>query len=192
MIICLTGIDGCGKGTQKELLKVHLENSGKAVFISKAYGDAEKECFSAFIEYWTQESILFLFQALHVEQRMKAEKALTRGDIVIADRWDESYLAYHSTHGILSSNPCLREQLNSIAFGGIIPDVTFFLNVSVDKARERMLSRGMDFFDRLSNDYHSTMRNEYLSIATDRKWVVIDGTKSPLEIHRGILRELGL
>ncbi len=192
MIICLTGIDGCGKGTQKELLKAHLENSRKAVFLSKAYGDAEKECFSAFVEYWTQESILFLFQALHAEQRVKAEKALARGAIVIADRWDESYLAYHSTHGILLSNPGLRDQLNSIAFGGIIPDVTFFLDVPVERARERMLSRGMDFFDRLSNDYHSTMRNEYLSIATDRKWIIIDGTKSPLEIHREILRELGL
>lgn len=191
MLICLTGIDGCGKGTQKELLRAHFQNAGKAVFMSKAYGDAEKECFSAFIEYWTQESILFLFQALHVEQRVKAEKALGRGDIVIADRWDESYLAYHSTHGILSSDPCLRDQLNKIAFAGIFPDVTFFLDVSVEQARKRLLSRGMDFFDRLSSDYHSTMRNEYLSIATARKWIIIDGTNPALDIHKEILRMIG-
>lgn len=191
MLICLTGIDGCGKGTQKELLRVHLQNMGKSVFMSKAYGDAEKECFSAFVEYWTQESILFLFQALHVEQRVRVEKALTRGEVVVADRWDESYLAYHSTHGILSLDPFLRDQLNRIAFAGIIPDFTFFLDVSVEQARQRLLSRGMDFFDSLSSEYHNTMRNEYLNIATTRNWIILDGTKPHLEIHREILRVLG-
>lgn len=192
MIICITGIDGCGKGTQKELLATRLQNAGKTVFLSKAYGDAEKECFSAFMEYWSQESILFAFQALHVEQRVRAKRAEARGEIVIADRWDESYVAYHTAYGILENDPTLRDRLNEIAFAGIVPDHTFFLDVSVEEAEKRLVTRGMDFFDKRGVEYHNTMRSQYLRIAAERGWSILDGGKSAVAIHHEILKVLGL
>lgn len=187
MIICFSGVDGCGKGTQKDLLTIALRAKGKSVFSSKAYGDGEKECFAPFIEYWSQEAILFLFQALHVEQRKHMEKALQRGEIVIADRWDESYLAYHRTYGILKDDPTLRNLLNAIVFKGIIPDITFLLDVPVEQTRKRLQLRGADFFDKLPETYHETMRKEYLRLAEERKWIVLDGTRPAIEIHKNIL-----
>ena len=187
MIICFSGLDGCGKGTQKELLAKRLRRRGRRVFMSKAYGEAEKECFSAFVSQWSQESILFLFQALHAEQRLQAEAALARGEIVIADRWDESYLAYHAAHGILARNPDLREALNGIAFSGILPDLAFFLDLPVDAAKQRIESRGSDFFDRLPAVYHRTMRNEYLRIARERGWHILDGARSVEKIHADVM-----
>ncbi|MEK7608041.1 MAG: dTMP kinase [Patescibacteria group bacterium] len=190
MFICFSGIDGCGKGTQKEFLADYYRGLGNRVFLSKAYGDAEKECFSAFIERWSQEAILFLFQALHTEQRKKAEQALQRGEIVIADRWDESYLAYHEAFGILSMYPALRARLNEIAFASMAPDVTFLIDLSEESARKRLQSRGMDFFDRLSADYHRTMRRKYLELAKERNWIVIDGAKTPADIRADVIAHL--
>lgn len=189
-IICFSGIDGCGKGTQKDLLVSYFQKNGKKVFLSKAYGDAEKECFSSFIEYWSQESILFLFQALHVEQRKQALEAIKRNEIVIADRWDDSYLAYHSKFGILATEVGLRNKLNEIAFQGIKPDITFLLDTPIEIAQERLSIRGADYFDKLPPSYHKIMRDAYLALAKKWKWIVIDGTLPTSEIHSKVIASL--
>lgn len=186
MLICLTGIDGCGKGTQLSLLTEYLEKQNFPVFVSKAYGDAEKECFSAFINTWSQTAILFLFQALHAEQSLKVRRALAQRRIVIADRWDEAYLAYHSRYGILSCDPKLRARLNEIAFEGISPDVTILLDVPVKVALKRLEARGKDFFDKLPQSYHQAMRDEYLRLAKEKNWHVVDGTRPAIDIHSRI------
>lgn len=192
MLISFTGIDGCGKGTQIELLTEHLEDMGEDVAVSKAYGDREKELFSIFMRKWDQKAILFLFQAFHVKQCKKAKRNLEKGKMVVADRWDESYLAYHSTHGILSEDPELREQLNKIAFEGIVPDETFLIDVSIETARERMSARGSDFFDELPDPYHLTMREQYKKIVREREGHIIDGEQSIEEIHNEIIKHLSL
>ncbi len=190
MIICITGIDGCGKGTQINLLANFLRKKNYDVFISKAYGEKEKKLLSSFIESLHPISMMFLFQALHTQQRINTEKALEKNKIIIADRWDESYLAYHSNYGILKDNPQLREELNRIAFNNIIPDVTFLLRLSVSVARSRCQIRGADFFDRLSSEYHKTMQNAYLKIAKERHWIILNGAKPELTIHKEIIRHL--
>jgi dTMP kinase len=184
LLINITGIDGCGKGTQLGHLADFLRSKNKPVFMSKAYGDAEKELFALFMETATPEGVLFLFQALHAEQRAKAEKALKRGEIVLADRWDDSYEAYHSQNGILSSDQKLRFRLNEIAFGGICADITFLLKVPVDIAMERCRIRGADFFDLKGREYHQSLSDRMDQLAAEQNWVVLDGTLPHREIHR--------
>lgn len=183
MLFNITGIDGCGKGAQIELLDKFLRQQGFETFISKAYGDAEKECFSAFIEYWDQISIMFAFQAMHTHQRVEAEQALTRRQVVIADRWDESYFAYHTNHGLLKNEPDLRNRLNAIAFNGMTPDVTFFLRVSPETAQKRRQVRGEDFFDRRGETYHRIMAEAYELMAKEQGWIIVDGEPEIRRVH---------
>ncbi len=192
MIICITGLDGCGKSTQIDLLKKYFKKKDYSVFVSKAYGKDEKECLERFIQYWNPLAIMFFFQALHSQQRIETVKALKKGKIIIADRWDESYLAYHSHFGLLSKNEPLRKRLNEIAFAGIIPDITFLLDIPIEIAMERTKNRGVDFFDKHPWDYHSVMRIGYLKLAKKRKWIVLDGTASPKNIHKQIKSYLSL
>lgn len=192
MIICITGIDCCGKGTQIRFLEEFLRKMGHDVFLSKAYGQTEKECFSLFLEYWHPTSIMFLFQALHTHQRVKTERMLRKNKIVIADRWDESYLIYHSNYGILKHKTNLRNHLNEIAFSNIFPDITFLLKIKIIAAKQRCKHRGEDFFDKLPAEYHETMQNGYLEMAKNRNWIIVNGEKSIKEIHekiRDCLRE---
>jgi len=130
---------------------------------------------------------MFLFQAFHTQQRKEAEMAIKKGKIVIADRWDESYIIFHSNYGILKEDNILRERLNEIAFDGIIPDVSILLDISVEKAQKRCNIRGADFFDKMPTEYHKTMRRGYLELARKREGLVIDGDKTTKEIHKIIL-----
>ena len=49
MIINITGIDGCGKTTQVDLLSQCLRAIDREVFVSKAFGYREKAVYSELI-----------------------------------------------------------------------------------------------------------------------------------------------
>jgi dTMP kinase len=187
MLISFVGIDGSGKSTQIEYFQNYLKKCNRDVFFSKAYGPDERKQFEVFIERCSQESVLFIFQALHTEQRIKVVNAINDGKIVIADRWDETYEAYHSTFGILSDKETLRNELNTIAFNNIKPDLTFFIDTPVEVAMSRCSNRGADFFDKKPKEYHENIRNKMAKMAVLYDWVVIDGTKDPLAMHAEII-----
>ncbi len=191
MLINITGIDGCGKGTQIVLLKNFLSKKYK-VEVVKAYDELEKELFSSYIEYASQIEIMFLFQAFHTKQRIAAQKALGSGKIVIADRWDETYFGYHSQYGFLSQDREKREWLNQIAYAGLKPDLSFLIDIDVSKAMQRCIDRGADFFDKKSVEHHTSLRKKYLEIAKmgDSKWIVLDGNKNILAIHKEIVNKI--
>lgn len=184
MLICITGIDGCGKGTQIWLLKKALESRGLNIFVSKAYGDSEKESFAHFFHFWDNLAITLIFQGLHRQQYIDAKKAQEDGKIVIADRWDESYLAYHKQFGIFSKRKQLRDELHDLAFEGVKPNLTILIDTTVEEADARMIARGKDFFDSKDVEYHSRMRAAYLEMAKDSGWVIVDGKKAPNKIHQ--------
>ena len=190
MLINITGIDGCGKGTQLQHLADYLTQEGRTVFLSKAYGPREKELFAPFIEKAHALTIMFLFQAMHVEQRVQAEAALQRGAIVLADRWDCAYQAFHSQHGALATDQDLRDKLNELAFGGIIPDITFLLRIPVSVGMERCRIRGADFFDRMGEEHHRSNADYLDHLAAEHGWVIIDGEKPHGEIHQEIVETI--
>lgn len=190
MLIGFAGIDGSGKSSQVVLLNDYLRYLKIPVFISKAYGAKEKSCFEAYIRNCDQLSIMFLFQAMHANQRLLAHKALLSGKTVIADRWDESYLAYHRQFGILSQDKNLREKLNHLAFNDMSPDITFYLRVPAKTAIARTRIRGATFFDKKSIDYHEAIATALDSLASERDWVVIDGCQPQMDIHLEIVQRV--
>lgn len=192
MLICITGIDGCGKSIQIKFLKDYLEKKGYNVAISKAYGEAEKELFSLYIENLHQTAILFLFEAMHAQQCILAKQELARGKIVIADRWDESYLVYHSHYGVLKDKPKLRAAITKLSFQGIVPDITFLLKVSYEAAQKRCEARGLDYFDKKPKEYHETMQKGYINLIKKRGGIIINGEQSIKLIHQEIISHLPL
>lgn len=193
MLISLSGIDGCGKTLQVNLLEAWLKRNGKTCFIAKAYDDMAKVILRPYMETWTDDAaIMFLFQALHAQQHAVTIKALSEGSIVIADRWDESYYAYHENFGFLAERSAIREQLNSLAFHDKLPDIGFVIEVPPKIARRRRESRGqIERFEDRSDYYYQTVQSSYRKIALERNWVILDGTKTPEKIHQEIIETLG-
>lgn len=192
MLITISGIDGCGKTLQVQLLQAWLEKQNKTSIVVKAYDDMAKIACRPFMEVWTDDAaIMFLFQALHAQQYAVAIEALKQGHIVIADRWDESYLAYHQNFGFLSVREDIRSMLNSLAFRDQIPDIGFIIAVPPEIARKRRISRGkMERFEDRSDEYYDIVQKTYCAIAAERHWFVLDGTKTPQMIHEEIINAL--
>lgn len=183
MLFTITGIDGSGKSTQIYLLKKFLEIKGYSVSVSKAYGNAEKEGLAHFFQYWDDLTITFIFQGLHRQQYVETKKRLNDGRIVLADRWDETYLAYHTKFGFLSENYETMCRLNKLAFEGLVPDITFFIDTPIEVARRRLKARGMDFFDKKSAEHHLKMRESIIEVLKERNSIFITGDKDINEIH---------
>lgn len=189
MLLVVSGIDGCGKSTQVSLLAGWLRNIGVPVFLSKAYNDEAKAILRQYINNWnSEEAIMFLFQALHSQQYFESVSAINRGYTVIADRWDESYLAYHSNFGELSRNEKLLSDINRLAFQDLLPDLGFLITIPVDLAEKRRKFRGkIERFESRSLEYFNIIQKKYLSIAKDRGWYIIDGTRNEEEVHAEII-----
>lgn len=193
MLISFAGIDGSGKSSQVTLLHAYFTSIGKKSFISKAYHTKEKKVFERYLAQCDQVAMMFLFQALHVQQRITTSRALEKGEIVIADRWDESYIAYHRRNGVLAKDSQLRETLNKLAFADMTPCITFYIRTPVHICRMRTVLRGNpSIFDEKEAVYHQAFSDELDNLAIERKWIVLEGEKPQDEIHNRIISNLPL
>lgn len=164
LFITFEGIDGCGKTTQIELLKQDLEKKGYTVIVTrepgaKGLGEKLREILLNYDGEVSSncESFLFLAdRAQHIDTIIKP--AIDKGTIVLCDRHTDSTVAYQGYGRQLNLEQIY--QLNKIATNGIIPDITFVLDIDIDtslkrigKGRDRMENSGREFFERVRKGY---------------------------------------
>lgn len=164
LFITFEGIDGCGKTTQIELLKESLEKKGYTVLLTrepgaKGLGEKLREILLNYDGEVSSncESFLFLAdRAQHIDTIIKP--AIDKGVIVLCDRHTDSTVAYQGYGRLLDLEQIY--QLNKIATNGIIPDITFILDIDIDtslqrigKGRDRMENSGREFFERVRKGY---------------------------------------
>lgn len=190
MLFAITGINGSGKSTQIKMLKGFLERAGYKIFVSKAYRGDLKKRLNPIIENWDNLAITFLFQGLHRQQYIEAARALKNKQIVLADRWDETFLSFHGNYGLLSKNKKMRQQWNDLAFNKLVPDLTFFIDINPKEALARIKRRGGDFLDQGSEKYYRSIRRSTIEALAGRPVVFIDGLKTKSEINKIIISEV--
>ena len=171
LFITFEGIDGCGKTTQIELLKEELEKKGYTVLLTrepgaKGLGEKLREILLNYDGEVSSncESFLFLAdRAQHIDTIIKP--AIDKGVIVLCDRHTDSTVAYQGYGRQLDLEQIY--QLNKIATNGIIPDITFILDIDIDtslqrigKGRDRMENSGREFFERVRNGYIEISKQE--------------------------------
>ena len=194
LFIVIEGLDGAGGTTQCRLLQSWLERRGHTVVSTNEPTDRPV---GKFIRSVLQdphskvgdEVLAYLFAADrqdHLDGRVKP--ALSRGEVVISDRYYHSSLAYQS----LSLDFDFVAQLNG-AFPA--PDITIFLSLEPETSFARVQKRGLpierfETLDRLrsiSQSYnrvldHCQKRGEHL--------LCLDATQSIEEIHEQICIEI--
>lgn len=199
-LICFEGIAGSGKTTQSLLLKKRLESAGFAgsVIVSKAYEAEEKEAADQLIKSLqinpSSTAMMFLFQALHALQYEQTKNALEEGKIVIADRWGDSFWAYHSNFGFLSREPHeVLAVLDRLAFQELKPDLTFILDVSPEVAIKRFSARGPDnklFPQENLPAFLGILRTHYLKDLTRPSRQLIDASLSVESVEQLIWKKV--
>jgi dTMP kinase len=193
MLITFEGGEGCGKSTHAQLLKEYLELSGKQVVLTKEPGGTifgvtlRKILLEGDFSLESQSEI-FLFAADRMEHVEKVIRpALAEGKIVISDRFIDSTIAYQLGGRGLPED--LVRYINWISCRGLIPDITFLLDVKVEEGLKRALGRGAaDRFEKEILAFHERVRDKYLEIAQNEpeRVKVIETFKDVSEVQKEI------
>ena len=194
LFIAFEGGDGAGKSTQVALLREALEAAGRTVTVTRQPGGTTlgREIRDLVLHgdhvAPRAEALLFAAdKAHHVDQLIKP--ALDRGEVVLTDRYTDSSVAYQGAGRDLGAQEI--HDLNMWAVDDLVPDLTVVVDVSAAEGRRR---RG-DVHDRLEAEedtFHEAIRAHYLAMAqgNPQRYVVVDGTLSPDEIHARVVERL--
>ncbi|HEX6976814.1 MAG TPA: dTMP kinase [Patescibacteria group bacterium] len=126
-----------------------------------------------------------LFQASRAELVSKVIKpALDNGRVVILDRYMDSSIAYQGGGRGLGVD--VIHYLNDLSTQGLVPDLTFLLDIDPETGIERKNKDGsLNRLDLEKIEFHKKVRYEYLREAvqdTKGRFVVINATASPEEV----------
>lgn len=187
--ITFEGSEGCGKTTQIEALAKALEAQGKTVLITREPGGTligekirnllQDPSHKNDIRDMTE---LLLFSASRAELiTSHIQPALSRGEIVICDRFYDSTFVYQGLGRAIDMN--IVEQLNQITVGTLKPDLTILLDLDAKIGIERAKSRQSGELDRIENEslaFFEAVRNGYLELAKKEpeRFKTIDGLLS--------------
>jgi len=166
--ITFEGSEGCGKSTQSRLLYEYLKRKGyPVVYLREPGGTRISEKIRKILldpgNHITAECETLLCMAARSQLVTGVIKpALSKGKIVICDRFLDSTLAYQGSG--LGVDIALIKRLGNFVTGGIKPDLTIFLDLPVKRGlKHRKLQK--DRIEKRSIAYHLRVRRGYLKLA---------------------------
>ena len=200
MFITFEGGEGSGKSTQAKLLKEYFEKQGKTVVLTHEPGgtDIGKHLRQELLErdYALEPlSEILLFAADRVEHVEKTIlPALNSGKIVISDRYIDSTIAYQLGGRGLPED--LVRYVNWISARGVLPDITFLLDIPIEDGLKRAIQETGGEGDRFEKEilaFHERVRGKYLEIAQNdpRRVRIIDCVGDVQSIAGKIINEIG-
>lgn len=202
IFITFEGPEGGGKSTQIKLLAERLESLGRTVVSTREPGGTKLgECIRGILQHDTAgeppceraESLLFCASRAQLVKNV-IEPALANGSCVLSDRFTDSTVAYQGFGRGLPIDTL--KTLNDFATGGRHPDLTLVLDVPTSVGMQRLVARsaanaeGPDRFEREAIEFHTRMREGYLSLAAEEpaRCVVVDAARSVEEVSDEIWR----
>jgi len=192
-LITFEGIDGSGKSTQIQLLEAEFEKLGISYKTFREPGGTklsekirtillDKENIEL---YSNAESLLFAAARAQLTAE-QIKPAITKGEFVICDRFTDSTIAYQGYGRGLNINNL--ELMNTIATDGLIPDITFILDIDPQKATERLKTVNPDRMEAAGIDFFKKIRQGYCQIREQNqsRCIVINGEKPQKDISKEI------
>jgi len=195
--IVFEGLDGAGTTTQTGLLHDYLTRNGhdsfrtfeptdgpigrliRSLLDRSAGGDPPPET-----------AMALLFAADRIAHSRQIEAALTRGQVVVCDRYIYSSMAYQSLDPSISG-----EWVIDANRGCTRPDLTLFVDVPVATGLQRVSARGAgntiyeksDLLETIAQNY---VRLEPLYRENFGEVVHIDGTAPVSDVHHRVVDEI--
>lgn len=169
--ISFEGGEGAGKSTQIRRLAERLQAAGHDVVVTREPGgspgaEAIRELLvNGAADRWspvTETLLMYAARRDHVERVIRP--ALSRGAIVLCDRFADSTRAYQGAGGEAPAS--LIASLEDHVLGGTIPDLTLILDLPAEVGLQRAEARGgAARFESKGLAFHERLRAGYLEIA---------------------------
>ena len=191
IFIVFEGGDGSGKSTQARNLSQRLRRRSIPVLLTREPGGTPSgESIRRLLKgqrNFRPMSELLLFEAARAQLvESVIRPGLDGGAAVICDRYTASTVAYQG-HG-RGLDLALIQQLNEMATGGLVPDLTVLLDLSPLVGLSRRRPAGSDPFESAPQEFQSKVREGYLAQAAEapERWLVLDGSRPQSELSREI------
>ena len=195
LFIVVEGPEGAGKSTLVRSLAARLLADGRQVVTVREPGgtpvaEAARKVALKFPHAMAPAAELFLFLAARADLvHHVIRPALDAGQVVLADRFELSTLAYQVAGGGLPAEAVA--QANRLATAGLVPDITLVLDVPVDVGRERQRAarKVQDRFERQDDAFHRRVLEAYRT-ARGPGVVHVDATQSKKAVLDAAWREV--
>lgn len=190
-LITFCGLDGCGKTTMIKMLEQHLKTHNITPALTKQPTDAVRssEIFRTYMDNPDHSS--FDYRALSLSaagDRIQHTNKyivplLKSGNIVISDRYFYSCLANLKARGYMDDH-----WIYEIATHIQKPDISFFLDIDIKTALQRIKSRPSEKDKFVDVELQYRLREEYLRIADEIGGLVISSNCEPEQCFSQILK----
>ena len=193
IFISFEGIDGCGKSTQVELLIKKLNSLKiRSLLVREPGGSKIAENIRSILldnanRLMSNETEALLMTASRAQlTREVIIPKLNEGFVVVADRFQDSTIAYQG--GGRGLDISFLEMLNLFATNHLIPNMTFYIDISAKEGLKRTISNEFDRIENAGEAFQVRVRNEYLKLTKKepQRVFLVDGTKTVTEIHEEI------
>jgi dTMP kinase len=199
LFLSIEGPDGAGKTTQAMLLKTRLENCGIEVLLTREPGGTpvgegiRKILLNPEYAEMTVACEILLYSAARAQLvRQSINPSLKMGRVVISDRYLDSNIVYQGFGG--GERPEIIEKINLWATEGLLPEITFLLDLDVENGLKRLQERDKngkwqgDRVEQKELDFHRRVRRGYLALAANHpeRFIVIEAEGSTAAIHERI------
>jgi dTMP kinase len=184
--IALEGVDGSGKSTIARRLVLALQEEGRRAILTREPGGTAIGEQIRTVLLGQQSSSMFPTTEMLLFAAARAQlvgevilPALREGQIVVADRFSDSSLAYQGGARGLARDSVIQAQF--LATGGLVPNLKILLDLPIEAALRRRMadSHQVNRLDREAVQFHSRVRDAYLLLVEqDRaRWRVIDANR---------------
>jgi dTMP kinase len=194
LFITFEGLDFSGKSTQVALFTERLSKAGSRHLVLRdpggtAIGERIRSILlDRAVLNMSEMTELFLFSASRAQLVHEVIKPnLQSGTIVVCDRFFDSTTAYQGSGRGLPLDAIAT--INRAAAGGLVPDVTFFIDIPVSEVERRMVEHkaGADRMELSGRDFYERVRQGFLRLAsTEPRFEVLDGLLGIEEIHERV------
>lgn len=172
LTVAFEGMPGCGKSTAIEIVASdpRLRGFKVAVLDIDSSPDAPSIRPVANTCPFNNPARILLFWVLRLQQYDLIQQKRKNTDIFLLDRFLGSSIAYD-----VYGNGVPRELVDWVGqYIKQMPDITFFLDVPLEIARERKKSKTM-----VDLEFARRVERGYQELAREFSWVRIDATKTP-------------
>lgn len=169
IFITFEGPEGSGKSTHSKLLCDFLRRKGHPVLHTREPGGVaiSEKIRNILLDPKNKNMDVVCEMLLYMAARAQIVKeviapALKKGKIVICDRFLDATLTYQGYAGGIDVK--IIKDVGKLATGGILPDITFLLDIDAAKGLART-GKTKDRMERKSLMFHEKVRKGYLAIA---------------------------